>query len=72
MTKKILLLVLFLPIIIMVCLFTTTDAVSLAIDIPVTGIDIVEENIVYLDDIFLRIDFQKSLRCKTFVTILCV
>ena len=49
MTKKILLLVLFLPIIIMVCLFTTTDAVSLAIDIPVTGIDIVEDNIVYLD-----------------------
>lgn len=49
MTKKILLLVLCLPIIIMVCLFTTTDAVSLAIDIPVTGIEIVEDNIVYLD-----------------------
>ena len=49
MKKKILLLVLCLPIIIMVCLFTTTDAVSLAIDIPVTGIEIVEDNIVYLD-----------------------
>ena len=49
MAKKVLLLVLCLPIIIMICLFTTTDAVSLAIDIPVTGIDIVEDNIVYLD-----------------------
>lgn len=49
MTKKILLLVLFLPLILMVSLFTTTDVVSLAIDIPVTGIEIVEDNIVYLD-----------------------
>ena len=49
MAKKVLLLVLCLPIIIMICLFTTTDAVSLAIDIPVTGIEIVEDNIVYLD-----------------------
>ena len=49
MTKKILLLVLFLPMIIMISLFTTTDAVSLAISIPVTGIEIVEDNIVYLD-----------------------
>ena len=49
MTKKILLLVLFLPIIIMLCLFTTTDVVSLAIDIPVSGIDVFENNIVYLD-----------------------
>ena len=49
MTKKILLLVLFLPIIIMLCLFTTTDFVSLAIDIPVSGIDVFENNIVYLD-----------------------
>lgn len=49
MTKKILLLVLFLPIIIMLCLFTTTDVVSLAIDIPVSGIEVYENNIVYLD-----------------------
>ena len=49
MTKKILLLVLFLPMIIMISLFTTTSTVSLAISIPVTGIEIVEENIVYLD-----------------------
>ena len=49
MTKKILLLVLFLPMILMISLFSTTDAVSLAIDVPVTGIEIVEENIVYLD-----------------------
>ena len=49
MTKKILLLVLFLPMIIMISLFTTTDAVSLAISIPVTGIEIIEDNIVYLD-----------------------
>ena len=49
MTKKILLLVLFLPMIIMISLFTTTSTVSLAISIPVTGIEIIEENIVYLD-----------------------
>lgn len=48
MTKKILLLVLFLPIICMLCLFTTTKTVSLAIDVPVSGIDILEDDIVYL------------------------
>ena len=48
MTKKILLLVLFLPIICMLCLFTTTKTVSLAIDVPVSGIDIFEDDIVYL------------------------
>ena len=49
MTKKIILLVLILPVIVMISLFTTTDAVSLAISIPVTGIDIEEDNIVYMD-----------------------
>ena len=49
MTKKILLLVLSLPLIIMICLFTTTNTVSLAIDIPVSGIEIISDNIVYLD-----------------------
>ena len=49
MTKKIILLVLILPVIVMISLFTTTDAVSLAISIPVTGINIEEDNIVYMD-----------------------
>ena len=49
MTKKILLLVLSLPLILMICLFTTSNTVSLAISVPVTGIDIVGDNIVYLD-----------------------
>ena len=49
MTKKILLLVLSLPLIIMICLFTTTNTVSLAIDVPVSGIEIISDDIVYLD-----------------------
>ena len=49
MTKKILLLVMSLPLILMISLFSTADAVSLGISIPVDRIEIVEENIVYLD-----------------------
>lgn len=49
MTKKILLLILALPLILMITIFTTTSRGSLAIDIPVTGIDIIGSNIVYLD-----------------------
>ena len=48
MTKKILLLVLLLPLILMISLFTTTNTVSLAIDIPVSGIEIISDDIVYL------------------------
>lgn len=52
MTKKILLLVLSLPLLLMLCLFTTSETVSLAISIPVNGITINFENnerIIYLD-----------------------
>ena len=49
MTKKILLLVLSLPLILMLCLFTTSNTISLAISIPVTGIEITSDKIVYLD-----------------------
>ena len=49
MTKKILLLILALPLILMITIFTTTSRGSLAIDIPVTGIDIIGSNIIYLD-----------------------
>lgn len=49
MTKKILLLVLSLPLILMICLFTTSNTVSLAISIPVDDIKITSEKIVYLD-----------------------
>lgn len=49
MTKKILLLILLLPLLLMVCLFTTTNTVSLAINVPVSGIEINGEKIIYLD-----------------------
>lgn len=49
MTKKVLLLILALPLILMITIFTTTNRGSLSIDIPVTGIDIIGSNIVYLD-----------------------
>lgn len=49
MTKKILLLILLLPLLLMVCLFTTTNTVSLAINVPVSGIEINGDKIVYLD-----------------------
>ena len=49
MTKKILLLILALPLILMITIFTTTNRGSLSIDIPVTGIDIIGSNIIYLD-----------------------
>ena len=49
MTKKILLLVLALPLIMMVTIFTTTKQVSLAVNVPVTGIEIDGSKIIYLD-----------------------
>lgn len=49
MTKKILLLVLSLPLILMICLFTTSSTVSLAIPIPVERIEITSDKIVDLD-----------------------
>lgn len=49
MTKKILLLVLALPLIMMVTIFTTTKQVSLAVNVPVSGISIDGSKIIYLD-----------------------
>lgn len=49
MIKMIILLMLCLPLIIMLCLFTTTSVVSIAVDIPVGGIEIVSDDIVELD-----------------------
>ena len=49
MAKKLLLLILALPLVMMISLFTTTNTVSLAISIPVSGIDIIGNNYVYLD-----------------------
>ena len=45
----IILLVLCLPLILMLCLFTTTNMVSIAVDVPVSGIEVAIEEIVELD-----------------------
>ncbi len=49
MTKKLILLILALPLFLMIILFTATSTVSLAIDIPVSGIEVLGEDTVYLD-----------------------
>ncbi len=49
MTKKLILLTLALPLVLMICLFALTKTVGQAIDAPVTGIEIVGEKTVYLD-----------------------
>lgn len=49
MTKKLILLLLALPLFLMIILFTATNTVSLAIDIPVSGIDVLGDETVYLD-----------------------
>ncbi len=49
MNKKIILLVLILPLFLMVSLFAATRTLSLAVEVPVSGIDILGEPIVYLD-----------------------
>ena len=49
MAKKILILILALPLILMISIFTTSNTVSSVIDIPVTGLDIIGNDIVYLD-----------------------
>ena len=48
MTKKLILLVLAFPLLLMVCLFATTESVSLSISIPVSGIEIIGNEVVYL------------------------
>lgn len=49
MVVMIILLILCLPLILMLSLFTTTNVVSIAVDVPVTGIDVAIEEIVELD-----------------------
>ncbi|MBQ7880750.1 MAG: Ig-like domain-containing protein [Clostridia bacterium] len=49
MTKKIISLILCLPLILMVCLFSVSNSVSIAISIPVSKIEIFGDKIVYLD-----------------------
>lgn len=49
MNKKIILLMLALPLILMLSLFTASDMVSLVVPIPVTGIELETEEIVYVD-----------------------
>ena len=49
MNKKVILLMLALPLILMLSLFTTTNTVSLVISVPVSGIELHEDKVVYLD-----------------------
>ena len=49
MNKKLILLILVLPLCLMLSLFTTTSTVSLAFQVPVSGIEIAGSNVVYLD-----------------------
>ena len=49
MVIMIILLILCLPLILMLSLFTTTTVVSIVVDVPVTGIDVVVEEVVELD-----------------------
>ena len=49
MTKKLILLILALPLLLMIILFTATDTVSRDIDVPVSSIEIFGDEIVYLD-----------------------
>ena len=52
MNKRLILLILALPLLLMLCLFTTANRVSITIQVPVTGIDVVLEggnSIVYLN-----------------------
>ncbi len=49
MKKKLILLILALPLFLMIGLFTATHTVSLAVKVPVSGIDIIGNDVVYLD-----------------------
>lgn len=49
MVVMIILLILCLPLILMLSLFTTTNVVSIVVDVPVTGIEVAVEEIVELD-----------------------
>lgn len=49
MAKRLLLLMLILPLLLMMCLFTASNMVSLIISVPVSKIKVHEEGVVYLD-----------------------
>lgn len=49
MTKKIIILMLAIPLLLMVSLFSTTSNVTLAIDVPVSRIEVNGPNVLYLD-----------------------
>jgi uncharacterized protein YjdB len=49
MAKKLILLILVLPLILMVCIYTAVNTVSLTVNVPVSKIEIMGEKIVYLD-----------------------
>lgn len=49
MKKKLILLILALPLFLMISLFTATSTVSLTVKVPVSGIEIIGNDIVYLD-----------------------
>ncbi|MBQ7375079.1 MAG: Ig-like domain-containing protein [Clostridia bacterium] len=63
MTKKLILLILALPLFLMIILFTATNTVSLAIDIPVSGVEILGDETVYLnmDTSNPRLDIQYAI-----------
>jgi len=49
MNKKLIILILFLPLVLMLCLFTISNNVNINISIPVSNIEIIGNNIVYLN-----------------------
>ena len=49
MTKKLILLILALPLFLMICLFTATSGVSLAVPISVSGIELLSDSTVYMN-----------------------
>lgn len=49
MNKKLILLILALPLFLMISLFTATSSISLAVSVPVSGIEYTGESVVYLD-----------------------
>lgn len=49
MKKRLILLILVLPIFLMLSLFAVTKTVSLAVEVPVSGIEIIGDSVVYLD-----------------------
>ena len=49
MNKKLIMLVLSLPLILMICLFSVSNTIRVAISIPVSKIEIISDNIVYMN-----------------------